>query len=139
MRVDGNDVLACFAVTAEAAQRARDGGGPTLIEAITYRMGPHTTSDDPSRYRDRGEVEEWAARDLIARYRTYLESLGVWTDRLEARVRARSKRLCAELREAIVGADDFDVTDMFDTVYHDITPDLAAQREQLAAELARQV
>lgn len=139
VRVDGNDVLACFAVTAEAAQRARDGGGPTLIEAITYRMGPHTTSDDPSRYRDRGEVEEWAARDPIARYRTYLESLGVWTDRLEARVRARSKRLCAELREAIVGADDFDVTDMFDTVYHDITPDLAAQREQLAAELARQV
>jgi pyruvate dehydrogenase E1 component alpha subunit len=138
VRVDGNDVLACFAVTAEAARRARDGGGPTLIEAITYRMGPHTTSDDPSRYRSREEVQEWAARDPIARCRAYLESVGVWSDRLEERVRARSKRLRAELRDAIVGAEDFDVTDMFDTVYHDITPDLAAQREQLAAELAEE-
>ena len=61
IRVDGNDVLACYAVTAEAAARARDGGGPTLIEAITYRMGPHTTSDDPTRYRSQDEVDHWAA------------------------------------------------------------------------------
>lgn len=138
VRVDGNDVLACYAVTAEAAHRARGGGGPTLIEAITYRMGPHTTSDDPNRYRNPDEVQEWAARDPIERYRTYLQSAGVWTDRLEERVKARSKRLRAELREAVVGAEDFDVTDMFDAVYHDITPDLAAQREQLAAELAKE-
>lgn len=138
VRVDGNDVLACFAVTAEAAQRARDGGGPTLIEAVTYRMGPHTTSDDPNRYRSREEVQQWAARDPIARYRTYLQSAGVWTERLEERVRARSKRLRADVRDAVVGAEDFDVAEVFDAVYHDITPDLAAQREQLAAELAKE-
>jgi 2-oxoisovalerate dehydrogenase E1 component alpha subunit len=139
IRVDGNDVLACYAVTAEAAQRARDGGGPTLIEAITYRMGPHTTSDDPTRYRSADEVDYWSARDPIARYRTYLQSAGVWTERLEERVAARSKRLRTELRESVVGADDFDVGEMFDTVYHDITPELARQREQLRAELAKEV
>ncbi|OBI80982.1 pyruvate dehydrogenase (acetyl-transferring) E1 component subunit alpha [Mycobacterium sp. E740] len=138
VRVDGNDVLACFAVTAYAAQRGREGGGPTLVEAITYRMGPHTTSDDPTRYRADDEVQQWAGRDPITRYRTYLQSLGVWTDRLEERVSARSKRLRADLRQATVGAEDFDVAEMFDTVYHEITPELAAQREQLRAELAKE-
>jgi 2-oxoisovalerate dehydrogenase E1 component alpha subunit len=138
IRVDGNDVLAVYAVTAEAAKRAREGGGPTLIEAITYRMGPHTTSDDPTRYRSDDEVAHWASRDPIQRYRTYLQSIDIFDDRLEERVAAKSKRLRAELREAVVGADDFDVTEMFDTVYHDITPDLVAQREQLVAELAKE-
>ncbi len=139
IRVDGNDVLACYAVVAEAAKRARGGGGPTLIEAVTYRMGPHTTSDDPTRYRSEEEVVYWAARDPIERYRIYLQSGGIWTERLEERVAAKSKRLRAELRESLIGAADFDVTDMFDTVYHDITPDLLAQREQVVAELAKEV
>jgi len=138
IRVDGNDVLACFAVVAEAAQRAREGGGPTLIEAITYRLGPHTTSDDPTRYRSQEEVDRWLARDPISRYRTYLQSVGVWTERLDERVSAKSQRLRTELRESVVGADDFDITDMFDTVYHDITPALAQQRDQLLAELAKE-
>jgi 2-oxoisovalerate dehydrogenase E1 component subunit alpha len=138
IRVDGNDVLACYAVVAEAAQRARDGGGPTLIEAVTYRMGPHTTSDDPTRYRSDEEVAHWAALDPIARYRTYLQSIDVWTERLEERVAAKSKRIRTELRESVVGADDFDVGEMFDTVYHDITPELVHQREQLLAELAKE-
>jgi pyruvate dehydrogenase E1 component alpha subunit len=138
IRVDGNDVLACYAVTAEAAKRARDGGGPTLIEAITYRMGPHTTSDDPTRYRPTEELEYWAARDPIQRYRTYLETAGVWSERLEERIAARSKRLRTELREAVVDAEDFDIADVFDNVYHDITPDLSAQRDQVLAEIAKE-
>jgi pyruvate dehydrogenase E1 component alpha subunit len=138
IRVDGNDVLACYAVTEEAARRARDGGGPTLIEAVTYRMGPHTTSDDPTRYRSDEELEYWAARDPIQRYRTYLQAQGVWTERLEDRIAAKSKRLRAELRESVVDADDFDITDVFDTVYHDITPDLLAQRKQVLAEIAKE-
>ena len=92
--VDGNDVLACYAVMAEAAARARAGEGPTLIEAITYRMGPHTTSDDPSRYRSAEEVEEWAARDPISRYRTYLERAACDRTRRTAR-RAPARRGCA--------------------------------------------
>src|ERR1700738_2141959 len=131
IRVDGNDVLACYAVPAQGALRARDGGAPTLIEAITYRMGPHTTSDDPTRYRSDEEVAYWAARDPIQRYRTYLQSIGVWTERLEERVTAKSKRLRTELRESVVDADDFAGAEMFDTVYHDITPELVRQRAAL--------
>jgi 2-oxoisovalerate dehydrogenase E1 component alpha subunit len=138
IRVDGNDVLACYAVMAEAAQRAREGGGPTLIEAATYRLAAHTTSDDPTRYRSQAELDRWTARDPIPRYRTYLQTKGVWTGRLEQRVAARSKRLRTGLRDAVVGAPDIDVTELFDTVYADITPTLAAQREQLLTELAKE-
>jgi 2-oxoisovalerate dehydrogenase E1 component alpha subunit len=138
IRVDGNDPLACYAVMAEAAQRARDGGGPTLIEAVTYRLGAHTTSDDPTRYRPQGELDRWAALDPIPRYRIYLQSCGVWNRRLEERVAAHSKRLRAELRDAVFGAPDIDVTEVFDTVYAEITPGLLAQREQLLSELAKE-
>ncbi len=137
VRVDGNDVLACFAVMAEAVRRARDGGGPTLIEAVTYRLGPHTTSDDPTRYRTRQELDHWQALDPIPRYRSHLQSIGELTERAEQRVDARSGRLRAELRDAVVGAEDVGVHEVFDTVYRDITPELARQRDQLSAELAR--
>jgi 2-oxoisovalerate dehydrogenase E1 component alpha subunit len=137
IRVDGNDVLACYAVMSEAAARARAGGGPTLIEAVTYRLGPHTTSDDPTRYRPQQEVDRWAALDPIPRYRTYLQGQGVWSERLEDRVAARSKRMRAELRDAVFDAPDFDVDEVFTTVYAEITPGLQAQRQQLRDELAR--
>lgn len=136
IRVDGNDVLACYAVMAEAAQRARAGEGPTLVEAVTYRMEPHTTSDDATRYRTAAEIAEWSARDPIARYRTYLHQIGVLTERVEQRVETRSVRLRAELRDAVVGAPDPDVGELFDHVYAEITPELSAQRAQLRAELA---
>ena len=136
--VDGNDVLACYAVMAEAAARARAGEGPTLIEAITYRMGPHTTSDDPSRYRSAEELEEWAARDPISRYRTYLERAGVWTERVEQRAAARSARLRAEARSAVIDGPDPDPGELFDHVYAEITPALAAQKRQLLTELAKE-
>ena len=76
VRVDGNDVLASYAVTIEALQRAREGGGPTMIEAITYRMGAHTTSDDPTKYRSRAEEDLWRSRDPIDRMRTLLQAEG---------------------------------------------------------------
>ena len=136
IRVDGNDVLASYAVMAEAAERARAGDGPTLIEAVTYRMEPHTTSDDATRYRTAAELAEWSARDPISRYRTYLQDIGVLTERVEQRVDARSVRLRAELRDAVVGAPDPDVDELFDHVYAEITPELSAQRAQLRAELA---
>lgn len=137
IRVDGNDVLACYAVMAQAAASARAGGGPTLIEAVTYRLGPHTTSDDPTRYRTQEEVDRWAALDPIPRYRSYLHGQGLWSQRLEERVAARAKRLRAELRDAVFDAPDFDVDDVFTTVYAEITPELRAQRQRLRAELDR--
>lgn len=138
IRVDGNDPLACYAVTAQAAERARAGQGPTLIEAITYRMGPHTTSDDPRRYRSQTEVEHWATLDPIPRYRNYLRHVGVWSERLDERVQARSARMRTELRNAVVEAPDLPITEMFDTTYADITPELAEQRKQLLNELAKE-
>jgi pyruvate dehydrogenase E1 component alpha subunit len=139
IRVDGNDVLACYAVMAEAAARARAGGGPTLIEAVTYRLGPHTTSDDPTRYRSQEELDGWMALDPIPRYRTYLEGQGLWSERLDERVTGRSIRLRAELRDAVFAAPDIDVDEVFTTVYAEITPALEAQRRQLLAELARTI
>lgn len=138
IRVDGNDPLACFAVMAEAAKRARAGDGPTLIEAVTYRMGPHTTSDDPTRYRSQAEVDHWAQLDPITRYRTYLEGIGIWSQRLEQRIEARANRLRTELRDAVFGAPDVDISEVFDSVYVDMPPDLLAQREQLFAELTKE-
>lgn len=138
VRVDGNDVLACFAVMSEAAQRAREGGGPTFIEAITYRMGPHTTSDDPTRYRPDSDVEEWAGRDPIARYAAYLRSAGVLTDRLSERVAGKAARMRTDLRDAVIGTPDPDIAEVFDTVYHDITPELARQRDELLVELGKE-
>jgi 2-oxoisovalerate dehydrogenase E1 component alpha subunit len=138
VRVDGNDVLACYAVMAEAAGRARDGHGPTLIEAITYRLGPHTTSDDPTRYRDQDELDRWKALDPIPRYRAYLDSQGFWSQRLEDRIAARSKRLRAELRDAVFAAPDIDIDEVFTAVYAEMTPGLEVQRLQLRAEILRE-
>ena len=78
VRVDGNDALAVFAATKAAADRARSGGGPTLVECLTYRMGPHSSSDDPTRYRKPEEVELWKQRDPVERFRRYLEGKGLY-------------------------------------------------------------
>jgi 2-oxoisovalerate dehydrogenase E1 component alpha subunit len=139
IRVDGNDPLACYAVMAQAAARARSGLGPTLIEAVTYRLGAHTTSDDPTRYRPQDELDAWAALDPIPRYRTYLQGVGLWSERLEERILARSKRLCTELRDAVFGAPDFDVDDVFTHVFTEITPELEVQRRQLHSELTAEL
>ncbi|MGF1668687.1 MAG: pyruvate dehydrogenase (acetyl-transferring) E1 component subunit alpha [Acidimicrobiia bacterium] len=86
VRVDGMDPLAVFAATEEAVERARTGGGPTLIEAVTYRYGPHATADDPTRYRPEAEVEEWKRKDPIDRLRAYLEALGEWDEAIGEKV-----------------------------------------------------
>ena len=99
MRVDGNDVLAVMAATRVALDRARSGGGPTFIEAVTYRMGPHTTSDDPTRYVDPAVQAEWAAKDPIARVEALLRPLGAHDRRVPrrraGRRRMRPRRSCA--------------------------------------------
>lgn len=79
VRVDGNDVVAVLVAVREAAERARSGQGPSLVEAVTYRIGPHTTADDPGRYRDEAEVEAWVARDPLERVRRLLERSGAWS------------------------------------------------------------
>ena len=100
VRVDGNDVLAVLAVTRWAVERARAGEGPTLIESFTYRMGPHTTSDDPRRYRDEAEVERWRALDPILRLRRYLEREHLADEDFFAQAEAEGVALAAETRRA---------------------------------------
>jgi len=138
VRVDGNDVLACFAVTSEAVKRARAGEGPTLIEAVTYRLGPHTTSDDPSRYRDDDEVRQWTALDPLPRFERYLRRRGLWSDDVQQRVTEQSAQLRAGLRTAVFDAPDLPATDVFDYVFADQTPELSRQRTEFTAELTRQ-
>ena len=136
VRVDGNDVLAVLAVTREALHRARTGGGPTFVEAVTYRMGPHTTADDPTRYRDASELAAWAERDPIARLAAYLRSAGLLTDDDEARVRGVADAVAAELRAGVVALEDPPPLSVFDHVYAQEHPTVAAERAEHAAFLA---
>jgi 2-oxoisovalerate dehydrogenase E1 component alpha subunit len=135
IQVDGNDVLACLLVVEQAAARARAGEGPTLIEALTYRIAPHTTSDDPTRYRDDAEVAAWRARDPIARCRAHLEHLGAFDDALDQRARGRASTLRAQLRAAVFEAPDPSPLAVFDHVFSAPTPELMRQRELFAREL----
>jgi 2-oxoisovalerate dehydrogenase E1 component alpha subunit len=136
VRVDGNDVLAVLAATRHALHHARTGGGPTLIEAVTYRMGPHTTSDDPTRYRDAAEVDGWKARDPIERVRLLLEREG-WLDDSQAdAVRRTADRVAAELRAGCLGTPDPAPDSMFDHVYAQPHPVMERQRAELRSHLA---
>src|SRR5437588_1882887 len=117
VRVDGNDVLAVLAVTRAALQAARDGQGPTFIEAFTYRMGAHTTSDDPSRYRLASELEEWKLRDPIARLKVYLSRSGIADAAFFDQVDAEADELAARIRSGTVDMPEPAPTAMFDSVY----------------------
>jgi 2-oxoisovalerate dehydrogenase E1 component alpha subunit len=133
VRVDGNDVLAVLAVTRAALAAAREGQGPTFIEAFTYRMGAHTTSDDPTRYRLASELEEWKLRDPIARLKAHLSRCGIADPAFFASVDAEGDELAARIRSGTVDMPDPDPTVMFDHVYAEQTPPLAAQREEFVA------
>lgn len=133
VRVDGNDVLAVRAVTEWALERARSGAGPVLIEAFTYRMGAHTTSDDPTKYRSADEVAEWKAKDPIDRLRTYLLAKGLIDDLWLAGVAAEGAAQAERLRTGCVQLAEPDLADSFDLVYTNTPAHLHAQREQFEA------
>jgi len=136
IRVDGNDVLATFAVTRAALDAARNGQGPTLIEAYTYRMGAHTSSDDPTRYRIASEVEAWQAKDPVARVRAFLDKEQLADADFFEQVDADAKAEALHLRERVLAMPDPHPVTMFDNVYVDGSPEVDEQREQFAAYLA---
>ncbi len=136
MRIDGNDVLAGVAAMRWALDRARRGEGPSFIEAVTYRMGPHTTSDDPTRYRDAAEVEEWSRRDPITRLEAYLRAQGILDDAGVAEVAAAADALAADVRAACIGATTRAAETMFDHVYAEPHAGLERQRAEYAEYLA---
>ena len=135
VRVDGNDVLACLAVTRAALDAARTGQGPTLIEAYTYRMGAHTTSDDPTRYRLATELEIWRLRDPIERVKAYLSRSGEADSDFFDGIEAEATELAAEVRRACVEMPDPDPLEIFAEVYAEPTQHLDAQRDGFAAYL----
>ena len=135
VRVDGNDVLAVIAVTRAALERAREGSGPTLIEAVTYRMGPHTTSDDPSRYRPAALDEEWKRKDPLDRIRALLESAGAIDDDYLAAVQQRSDDTAAALRRGCLETVEPEPMSLFDNVYAEPHPLVDEERRQFAAYL----
>jgi 2-oxoisovalerate dehydrogenase E1 component alpha subunit len=135
VRVDGNDVLACYAVTKKAMQAAREGQGPALIEAFTYRMGAHTTTDDPTRYRLASELEMWKLRDPIERVRAYLVRTGLADPDFFAAVEAEAKQVGARVRDACRSMPDPAPLSIFDEVYSEPTSILREEREQYAAYL----
>ncbi len=121
IRVDGNDVLACYAVTAKHMDDARNGKGPTMIEALTYRIGAHTTSDDPSKYRPKEEVEYWAARDPLIRFEKFLRRQGIKDDFFDE-VAVAGDLLASEIRAATFALEEPPMENIFKHVYTDPHP-----------------
>ncbi|GGR82697.1 pyruvate dehydrogenase E1 component subunit alpha [Streptomyces aureoverticillatus] len=119
VRVDGNDVLACLAVTKWALERARAGEGPSLVEAFTYRMGAHTTSDDPTRYRRDEEREAWEAKDPILRLRAHLEAEGHADEGFFAELEAESETLGKRVRDVVRSMPDPEPMSIFENIYAD--------------------
>ncbi len=132
LQVDGNDVLATYAVTRTFLDEARVGGGPRFIEALTYRLGAHTTSDDPTKYRDDAEMQYWTARDPIARFERFLRDRGVG-DAHFASVVEEGEDLAADARARTLALGTPPITQMFDHVYTDPHPVIEEQRAWLAA------
>src|SRR6476620_10855473 len=133
VRVDGNDVLATYAVTQAALNRAREGSGPTLVEAYTYRMGAHTTTDDPTRYRLSDDVEHWKLKDPIARVEVYLKRNGLADEAFFAGVKEGADDLGARLRDGVKALPDPKPLDIFDVVYAEQTDELREQHAEFAA------
>ena len=139
IQVDGNDILAVYAAAQEAVNRARSGGGPTLIECVTYRMAVHTTADDPKRYRTEEEVEQWKKRDPIIRFQKYLIDKGVLS---ENKIAGLDSEVEEEIQSAIDRAEAQmktlgDPIDMFKHTYAEMPPFLKEQKEAFAGELVK--
>jgi pyruvate dehydrogenase E1 component alpha subunit len=130
LRVDGNDALAAYSATKWAVEKARAGGGPTLIEAVTYRMGPHSSSDDPSRYRNPEEVELWRRRDPIERFRKYLEAKGLYDPSWEVATRSEIEDAITEAVRTAEKMPPPPTETVFTDVYADLPWHLREQMEE---------
>lgn len=134
VQVDGNDVLAVYQATKKAVEKARNGGGPTFIEAVTYRTGAHSTSDDPTKYRDSSEVERMRAKDPIVLFREFLKARGMWTDEEESRAK---QKIGERIKAAIGRAESVpkpSVRTIFDDVYSEQTSELKLEADELQEE-----
>ena len=129
VQVDGNDVLAVYSVVKKALDRARADKGATLVECVTYRLGPHTTADDPKRYQDPKVLKAWLEKEPLRRFQLYLQKKKLWDGKFESAVRAEATKIVAQ---GIVEAEQHKPkqTDVFDFVYAKLTPNLEEQRKE---------
>ncbi len=137
-RVDGNDIFAMLEASRRAVEHARSGEGPYLIEAVTYRMGVHTTADDPKVYRDDAEVEAWKQKCPIARFETYLKTRGVLTDAASEAVGADCEQEVLAARESFRTRAKANPHEVFDYMFEEMPPELADQQAEYFAKLDRQ-
>jgi pyruvate dehydrogenase E1 component alpha subunit len=131
IQCDGNDIFAVVHCIREAAKRARETNRPTFVEALTYRLGDHTTADDARRYRDQKEVDSWRQRDPIVRFRTYLTDRKLWDDEKQKAAEANAKHAVAE---AVKRAEDIaapSIADIFNHMYTDLPEEVVRQRETM--------
>jgi pyruvate dehydrogenase E1 component alpha subunit len=135
IRVDGNDVFACLAVTRKALQAAREGQGPTLIEAFTYRMGAHTTTDDPTRYRLAAELEAWKLKDPLERVKVYLSRTGAADAAFFEAIDAEAAEVGRNVRQGCLSMPDPQPLAIFENIYSEPNALLDTEREQFAAYL----
>jgi pyruvate dehydrogenase E1 component alpha subunit len=135
IQVDGNDLFAVIRVTREAVQKARSGGGPTLIEGVTFRFGPHTTADDPTKYRTEEEIAPWKPRDPLVRLRIYLREKGLWNEEVEKRMTEEAQKgIDAAVQEAETVPAPVP-EEIFQYVFAEMTPTLKEQLEYLKSTL----
>jgi pyruvate dehydrogenase E1 component alpha subunit len=135
IQVDGNDLFAVITATKEAVDKARSGGGPTLIEGVTFRFGPHTTADDPTKYRDNEEIERWKPLDPMVRLRFYLKGKGLWSEEVENRMTEDAQK---EIDQVVKDAESFPAPkpeEIFEYVFAEMTPQLKEQLEYLGSTL----
>ncbi len=138
VQVDGNDALATYSATKEALDRARAGGGPTFIEAVTYRMMMHTTADDPSRYQPAEQLEVWKKRDPLPRFRDYLTAKGIWSDEREAELEAETKQRIEDAVKAFESRTDFRPDAPFDHVFGTTHLGVEEQRAEFLGNLRKE-
>lgn len=131
VQVDGNDILAVYAVVKEAVDRAREGGGPTLIEAVTFRFGPHTMSgDDPTRYRTKELENEWEQKDPLVRFRNYLQSKGLWSEKDEEAAMEESKEAFNDALKKADAVPKMTIPSLIDSMFEVLPDSLKAQRAE---------
>jgi pyruvate dehydrogenase E1 component alpha subunit len=135
IQVDGNDLFAVIMATKEAVEKARSGAGPTLIEGVTYRFGPHTTADDPTKYRKEEEIEPWKPLDPLVRLRLYLKGRGLWNEEVETRITEEAQKEIDQTVKEAEAVPTPEVEEIFKYVFAEMTPPLKEQLEYLKSTL----
>ena len=138
IQVDGNDPLAMYLAVSEARTRAEKGDGPTLIEAVTYRMGPHTTSDNPKLYREDSEVATWAKRDPIIRFKQYLINRKIWSEEKDKELYKTTKKYVLDTFKEVEQVGEVPLGDIFNYTYDSLTPEMEKQLRHYQSFLSKE-